>query len=88
MACGLPIVVTENVGAKDVVTEGINGFVVPACDSKALQDAILFFYENPDRRQEMANAAYDSIQQNTWEDYGKRWVAKWRGLLGRANKGW
>jgi len=38
MAHGLPVITTPNCGR--VVTEGVNGFIVPARDSQALADAI------------------------------------------------
>lgn len=40
LACGVPVVVTEHVGAKDIVRAGDNGFVVPPRDVAALADAI------------------------------------------------
>jgi len=41
MACGLPVVVSENTGAKDFVEPGINGEIVPIRDPQAAADAIL-----------------------------------------------
>src|SRR5665213_1093672 len=40
LACGVPVIVTEHVGAKDMVRAGDNGFVVPPRDVDALADAI------------------------------------------------
>lgn len=39
-AMGKPIVTTDNVGCREVVDEGENGFLVPVKDSKALASAI------------------------------------------------
>jgi glycosyltransferase involved in cell wall biosynthesis len=44
MACGLPVVVTPNTGSNDLVTEGLNGSVVPIRDPKAIADAILSWW--------------------------------------------
>lgn len=41
MACGLPVVVSENTGAKDFVDPGINGEIVPIRDPRAAAEAIL-----------------------------------------------
>lgn len=46
MAQGLPVVATDCCG--EVVTEGADGFIVPARDSGALVQAFLKYLENPD----------------------------------------
>lgn len=45
MANGLPVIATPNCGA--VVTDGVDGFVVPPRDSKALSRAICRYLEEP-----------------------------------------
>ena len=45
MACGLPVVVTPNTGSNDLVTEGVNGSVVPIRDPQAIADAILAWWQ-------------------------------------------
>jgi glycosyltransferase involved in cell wall biosynthesis len=48
---GLPIVTTDTPGCNDVVEHGVNGFLVAACDTKALSQAILYLIEQPELRQ-------------------------------------
>ncbi len=72
MACGLPVIVTENCGSKEVVTNGKEGFIVPIRDVEALKEKILYLYENPDFREQMGNAALERAQEVTWEAYGNR----------------
>jgi glycosyltransferase involved in cell wall biosynthesis len=45
-AFGLPLIATNVPGCKDVVLDGVNGFLVPVMDSKALATSILKLYEN------------------------------------------
>jgi N,N'-diacetylbacillosaminyl-diphospho-undecaprenol alpha-1,3-N-acetylgalactosaminyltransferase len=40
MAMGKPIVTTDNVGCREVVDQGLNGYLVPVRDSQALAEAI------------------------------------------------
>ena len=48
----------EGVGrAEDVLTDGVEGFVVPIRDSAAIREKILYLYENPSIRDAMAQAA-------------------------------
>jgi alpha-maltose-1-phosphate synthase len=45
MACGLPVIITPNTGASDLVTPGENGEIVPICNAVAIHDAILKWAE-------------------------------------------
>jgi glycosyltransferase involved in cell wall biosynthesis len=47
MAMGRPIITTDTPGCRDTVVDGINGFVVPVRDDKALADAMMRFIEQP-----------------------------------------
>lgn len=52
---GKPIVTTDAVGCKEVVDNGINGFLVPVKDSKSLADRINFLAHNYELREKMGN---------------------------------
>jgi glycosyltransferase involved in cell wall biosynthesis len=69
MACGIPVIVSENCGMQP--RNGIDGFVVPACDIKALKEKILLLYENEELRQKMGESAAEYVKQFTWENYHK-----------------
>jgi len=43
MACGLPVILTPNTGACDLVNEEVNGSVVPIRDSGAIVEKALFW---------------------------------------------
>ncbi len=57
MACGLPVIVTENTGAKDIVDEGVNGFIIPPRDIAAIKEKVLLLYSDKKLREEMSAAA-------------------------------
>jgi glycosyltransferase involved in cell wall biosynthesis len=59
MASGLPVVCTSATGAP--VRDGIDGFVVPARDVKALRDSLRFLYENPEARRELGGRARELV---------------------------
>lgn len=52
-AAGRPIVTTDVPGCREVVTEGVNGFLVPPQDSKSLAVAIDKLIANPSLREKM-----------------------------------
>lgn len=69
MACGTPVIVSENTGAKDAVKDGVEGFIIPIMDIERLKEKILFFYENRDKVEEMGKNARKLAEQYTWERY-------------------
>jgi glycosyltransferase involved in cell wall biosynthesis len=69
MACGIPVIVSENCGMQP--RNGIDGFVVPARDIKALKEKILLLYENEELRQKMGESAAEYVKQFAWENYHK-----------------
>lgn len=56
-AIGRPIVTTDNIGCRDVVTDGVNGYIVPVKDSAALAEKIKVLIDNPDIRLQMGLAS-------------------------------
>lgn len=70
MSCGLPAIVSANAGSADAVQDGVNGFVVPACDTQALMEKIEFLYRHPDLCWEMGQQAQRQVKDRTWESYG------------------
>jgi len=40
IACGVPVIVTENTGMKEYVKEGVNGYIVPTGSYKAILERL------------------------------------------------
>ncbi len=58
LAAGLPIVSTDVGGARTVIEEGVNGYVVPESDdSSAMLDRVVSLLRHPQRRSEFAQAS-------------------------------
>jgi glycosyltransferase involved in cell wall biosynthesis len=74
MACGVPVIVTENTGSKEVFRDGVDGFVVPIRDVEAIKEKILFLYENRDVCQAMGEAARQRASEVTWDRLERRAV--------------
>jgi UDP-glucose:(heptosyl)LPS alpha-1,3-glucosyltransferase len=67
MAAGLPVIVSPNVGAKDLVEEGINGFILPEHqDADAAADRIIRL-SNGEQREAMGKAAAQTATMHDWE---------------------
>ena len=64
MACGLPVITTDRVGASvDLVREGENGFVVPANDPAALAAQLAAVLASPERARAMGAASRARIER-------------------------
>jgi UDP-glucose:(heptosyl)LPS alpha-1,3-glucosyltransferase len=65
MSASLPVIISGNVGAKDLVRDGINGFVVDREDIDLISSKIGFMLDKENRKK-MAKEAYKVAAQNTW----------------------
>jgi glycosyltransferase involved in cell wall biosynthesis len=72
MACGLPVIVSDNVGAKDLVDNGKNGWVIPSGDPHALYQNMAEAAQHPERLFVMGKAARKTAEQNGWSVYRDR----------------
>lgn len=82
MACGLTVICSDKTSAKDVVREGVEGFIIPAKDVRALKEKILYLYENPHIFQEMGKKARENVAKNfTWDNYGEKIINAYINLL-------
>ena len=54
-ACGRPVVTTDAPGCREIVQDGVNGFLVPVRDSVTLAEALRKLIEDPALRQEMGS---------------------------------
>jgi len=66
MSCGLPVVITENSGVADVITDGKDGFIVPPYDPGAIGDRLHYLRNNPGERRQMGKMALKTAQEQTW----------------------
>lgn len=78
-ACGLPVIVSENVGA--AIRDGQDGYVVPIRDPAALAKRLLRLYEDADLRQSMGESARNYVQQFTWEASHRRLMQYYEELV-------
>jgi glycosyltransferase involved in cell wall biosynthesis len=74
LACGLPVIVTPNVGASDLISDGREGFVVPVCSSEAIADRLNLLNCNRELLAEMSRNAHAAAEANSWKSYRGRWA--------------
>jgi glycosyltransferase involved in cell wall biosynthesis len=69
MACGLPLVATQNAGGEDLIVEGKTGFLVPPGAPAAIAEKIEWFLQNRDQLPAMSAAARAKAAELTWAVY-------------------
>lgn len=57
MACGLPVVCCDTGGNRELVEDGVSGFVIPAGDPYALVQKLLVLRDDPDLARRMGDKA-------------------------------
>jgi glycosyltransferase involved in cell wall biosynthesis len=60
-AAGLPVVAADVPGCRDVVEDGVTGFLVPAKDSKALSERIGYLLKHPEVRRRFGDAGREKV---------------------------
>ena len=65
-AAGTPVVASDIAGYRDVVTDGVDGVLVPRGDATALAEVLRDLALDPARRDALARAATRSAQRYAW----------------------
>ena len=72
MAKGLPVVISGTVGARDVVREGVNGFVIDNPQDADKVAGVLFQALREELRPALGKAALATAREHTWEKTAAR----------------
>jgi len=68
MACGIPAIVSGQMGASEIITDGLDGFILDdPRDSARLAQLIDLLYRNAALRQKIGEAAVRTAHAYTWE---------------------
>ncbi|MBI2361076.1 MAG: glycosyltransferase family 4 protein [Deltaproteobacteria bacterium] len=88
MACGCPVIATENTGGPDFFTDGVEGFIVPIRSPEAIAEKLLWLYRHPELRFEMRAAALKRVKSiGGWDTYGERMLETFQTLIGSSEEG-
>jgi UDP-glucose:(heptosyl)LPS alpha-1,3-glucosyltransferase len=87
MACGLPVIVSQTNGASEIITDGIDGFILKdPMDSNALAAMIRRLYEDRELRATIGEKAAEITRQYTWERNGRELAAIFEEILRRKSR--
>jgi glycosyltransferase involved in cell wall biosynthesis len=80
LACGLPVIVTPNTGASEIVRDGREGFVVPICSADAIAERLEMLCRDREMLAELSRRAQVTAAENSWETYRASWARTIRSL--------
>jgi glycosyltransferase involved in cell wall biosynthesis len=85
MACGLPVVATDVGGTREALTDGVEGFLVPARDPQATAAALERLWHDPGLRARLGAAGRARVEAEfTLEAALDRWVAFYEEAAGNG----
>jgi len=83
LACGLPVIVTPNVGASDLIRDGREGFVVPECSAEAIADRLNLLKQDRGLLADMSRQAHVTAESHSWKNYRDHWAEAVRAVAWR-----
>ncbi len=81
MSHNRPVIVSDGAGAADVITDGVDGFVVPKKDPRALADKIDWCYNHQKELEQMGKNAREKAKQYNWNNIIEKYISVWTKLL-------
>lgn len=72
MACGCPVIATPNTGSENLFTDGVEGFIVQACDVDALYEKLALLASDRALQAAMREKSILKIEDiGGWQQYGQ-----------------
>jgi mannosylfructose-phosphate synthase len=82
MACGTVPLVSHVAGSREVIVDGLNGYVVDTHDRKTLAKTILNLLENPRLRKKISeNAAFTMKEHYSWDKIVEKFISLYSQLV-------
>ena len=82
MACGCPVISSENSGGIDLIKDGHEGYVVPIRDSASITDRLEQLAQDPVLRETMGVRSLERVASiGGWDTYGRNYVAVLEALM-------
>lgn len=79
-ACGKPVVATETTGAKEIVQDGYNGFLVPIGDAEALAEKIFELLNDPKKAKKMGEDGRKLVKEK-FSNNTQKIITYWKEIV-------
>src|SRR5256714_1339878 len=84
MACGTPMVVSDNHGFRSVIAGGAEAVVIPKDDPAVWAETTIALLGDPARREAMGRAGIEKAQRFAWPRIARQELAVYERVLGRS----
>ena len=82
ISCGIPVVSYScPCGPKDIITDGVNGFLVPEGDEQMMAERICWLIEHEEERKRMGRAAFERSKDFSIERIVQMWMSLFEELI-------
>ena len=76
MACGCPVIASTNTGASELISDGVEGFIVPIRSPGLIADRLQQLADQPELCELMGQAALKRVRHlGGWDAYGDAWAS-------------
>ncbi len=86
MACGAPMIVSDNLGFRSVIDGGEEAVLIPSDDPAAWADTTIDLLADPARREAMSGAGVEKAARFAWSRIARQELAVYERVLGRSAK--
>lgn len=82
LACGCPVIATENTGASDLFQNNKEGFIIKAKSIEQIHNKMQLIADNKILQKEMSNNAVLNVKKiGGWNRYGDNWQKKLKNII-------
>jgi len=81
MQAGLPVIACAVGGVREIITNGVDGLLIPPSDPVAMAEATARLADSPELRGRLGRAARQTAARYAWPHLVARYEALYRGLL-------
>ncbi|MBA3543912.1 MAG: glycosyltransferase, partial [Chthoniobacterales bacterium] len=83
MGQGQVVITTAHTAGPDLISDDVDGFLIPIRSSEAIEERLLHLLREPERLEAMQAAAQRRAQAMSWENYRQGLVELAREVVGR-----
>ncbi|MGO4927789.1 glycosyltransferase [Fundicoccus sp. Sow4_F4] len=81
MECGIPVISFDTEGPKEIINDGVDGFIIEKFNIEQFVEKIVFLLENKEEREKMGEAAKNRAKDFSAENISEQWYALFLSLI-------
>ena len=87
MSCGLPVIVSNSVGAIELLTNGEDAIILDPLDVNKISNEVKKLISNKAYYEKLSERGYNAVKNYTWDNlYSSKMVDLFKQLVGEGEK--